>query len=118
MLHDALVLFWRGLRLVCPVCGQGRLFRRWFKMYERCPVCGFRYEREEGYFTGAMAINLVVAELLLTAAAIPLALQPWISLFLLIVIGVVLSVLFPVLFYRHSKSFWMSIDHMLHPVDE
>jgi uncharacterized protein (DUF983 family) len=118
MFYDALVLLWRGMLLRCPVCGRGRLFRRWFKMNEQCPVCGFHFEREEGYFTGAMAVNLIIAEVLLTAAVIPLALQPWISLLWLFVFGVVLSVSFPLLFYRHSKALWMSIDHLLHPVDE
>ena len=118
MLSDALVLFRRGMRLRCPVCGRGKLFRRWFAMYTQCPVCSFHFEREEGYFTGAMAVNLIIAELLLTAAAIPLALQPWISLLWLLVFGVGLAVLVPLLFYRHSRSLWMSIDHMLHPVDE
>jgi uncharacterized protein (DUF983 family) len=118
LLKQILILFGRGIRLACPVCGEGRLFRGWFKMYERCPVCGFYYEREEGYFTGAMAINLVISELLLAALAIPLALQPWMSLMLLVVIGATLAILFPILFYRHSKGLWMSIDHILHPVEQ
>ena len=118
MFKDMLILLGRGLRLACPVCGEGRLFYPWrFKMYERCQVCGFYYEREEGYFTGAMAVNLVIAELLLVAIVFPLALQPWESLLLWLVLGIVLSVLLPVQFYRHSKGLWMSIDQLLHPVE-
>ena len=26
-------------------------------MYERCPVCGLKFEREQGYFLGAMYIG-------------------------------------------------------------
>lgn len=26
-------------------------------MNERCPVCGLKFEREEGYFLGAMALS-------------------------------------------------------------
>jgi drug/metabolite transporter (DMT)-like permease len=26
-------------------------------MYERCPACGLKYEREDGYFLGAMYIG-------------------------------------------------------------
>ena len=29
----------RGLRGKCPRCGEGRLFRKWLKPQERCPVC-------------------------------------------------------------------------------
>lgn len=118
MLKESLILFWRGICLACPVCGEGRLFSGWFKMYENCPVCGFHFEREEGYFTGAMAVNLVVSELLLAAIAIPLALQPWASFVFFLLIGCALAVLLPVLFYRHSKALWMSIDHVFHPAED
>ncbi len=26
-------------------------------MFERCPVCGIKYEREQGYFLGAMYVS-------------------------------------------------------------
>jgi len=29
----------RGLRGKCPRCDQGRLFRKWLKPLDRCPVC-------------------------------------------------------------------------------
>jgi len=35
-------------------------------MHERCPACGLRFEREPGYFTGAMYLSYGVA-LLATA---------------------------------------------------
>lgn len=117
--REMLILFGRGLRLVCPVCGEGRLFYPWrFKMYERCQVCGFVYEREEGYFTGAMAVNLVIAELLMTIVVIPLSIQPWASLVVILLSGLAMSILLPCLFYRHSKGLWMSLDHILHPVED
>lgn len=30
----------RGLRLRCPNCGKGRLFRSFLKVSEKCEVCG------------------------------------------------------------------------------
>jgi hypothetical protein len=30
-------------------------------MYERCPVCDLRFEREEGYFLGAMYLSFGLA---------------------------------------------------------
>lgn len=109
------ILFVRGLLLRCPRCGKGKLFRRGFAMYEKCPVCGWHYEREEGYWTGAMAVNLVVSELIVAAVVIPLAAVQT-SLVPLFVIGLPATALLPVIFYRHSKSFWMSIDFMLNPI--
>jgi len=110
----------RALFLRCPNCGKGKLFRRGYTMYERCSVCGWRFEREPGYWTGAIALNLVVTELLIAIVIVPLA--TWLALTqqpitLLIVIGLPLPFILPFLFFRHAKSFWMSIDFRIHPVD-
>lgn len=116
--YSPLVLFMRGLRQRCPVCGKGKIFEGLFKTYERCPVCHFVYEREPGYYTGAMAVNLVVTELLIAAVALPLAASQAFSIPILVVIGLVLCIGLPLLFYRPTKSLWMSLDHVIHPVEE
>jgi len=59
----------------CPRCRAGRIFRysifRGFpKMHERCPVCDLKFEREQGYFLGAMYISYGVALLMITAIAL------------------------------------------------
>src|SRR5271157_567942 len=46
-------------RQLCPRCRQGRIFRAplwrgFLAMHERCPVCGLKFEREPGYFLGAL----------------------------------------------------------------
>jgi uncharacterized protein (DUF983 family) len=112
----AFLLLRRGLRQRCPVCGRGKIFSGWFKTYERCPVCNFAYEREPGYYSGAMAVNLVVSELLIVAIAVPLAASQSVSMTVLIALGVTLPFLLPLLFYRPTKSLWMSLDHFIHPV--
>ena len=116
--RDILLLLWRALLLRCPRCGEGPLYKRGYTMYEACPVCGWRYEREEGYWTGAMAVNLVVAELIVTAVVVPLAAylaithqSPAALIFL-----APLAVVLPFLLYWHAKSLWMAIDLMLNPV--
>lgn len=38
----------RGLRRRCPQCGQGQLFRRGLKTYERCSECNLLYQRDYG----------------------------------------------------------------------
>ena len=30
-------------------------------MFERCPVCGLKFEREQGYFLGAMYVSYALA---------------------------------------------------------
>ncbi len=112
------VLLARGLRQRCPVCGKGKIFAGFFKTYERCPVCAFIYEREPGYYTGAVAINLIITELLIVIIAVPIAASRAVSIPVMAVMGVTLPILLPLLFYRPAKSLWMSVDHFLHPVED
>ncbi len=116
--HGPFVLFARGLRQRCPVCGKGKIFQGFFKTYERCPVCHFVYEREPGYYTGAMAINLIVTELLIVAVAVPVAASQVVSIPVMIALGITLPILLQLIFYRPTKSLWMSMDHLLHPAEE
>ena len=51
----------RGCVKHCPVCGQGHLFVRYFRMIDRCPRCGLRFERLEGHWTGDLGINTIVS---------------------------------------------------------
>src|SRR5713226_9343152 len=50
----------------CPRCREGPIYsgslpRGWLAMYERCPVCGLKYHREQGYFIGAMYVSYALA---------------------------------------------------------
>jgi uncharacterized protein (DUF983 family) len=58
----------------CPRCRIGRIFRysifRGFpKMCERCPVCDLKFEREPGYFLGAMYISFALGVLVMAPIA-------------------------------------------------
>jgi uncharacterized protein (DUF983 family) len=50
---------------LCPRCRLGKIFRSSIflfpKMHERCPVCALKFEREQGYFLGAMYISYGMA---------------------------------------------------------
>jgi Protein of unknown function (DUF983) len=47
-------------------------------MYDRCPVCGLRFEREEGYFLGAMYISYGLAIVIIVLiAALLWAITSW-----------------------------------------
>jgi uncharacterized protein (DUF983 family) len=50
----------------CPRCRVGRIFHHSIfhgfpKMHESCSICHLRYEREPGYFLGAMYISYGLA---------------------------------------------------------
>ena len=51
---------------MCPRCREGPIFRAslwrgYLAMHERCPVCGLKYEREQGYFLGAMYFSYLLS---------------------------------------------------------
>jgi uncharacterized protein (DUF983 family) len=53
---------WQGiLHGLCPRCRTGKIFRKslWLfpGMHARCSACGLKFEREDGYFLGAMYIG-------------------------------------------------------------
>src|SRR4051794_36123645 len=57
---DVLPSLWRGL---CPRCRQTRIFSRLLQMNPRCSACGLVFDREPGYFLGAMIVSYIVSVL-------------------------------------------------------
>ncbi len=60
----------RGALFHCPQCGKGRLFRKYLKVEETCPVCGHdnaQYPADDGpaYFTILIMGHVFVAPLVL-----------------------------------------------------
>ncbi|HMK24242.1 MAG TPA: DUF983 domain-containing protein [Terriglobales bacterium] len=58
----------------CPRCRQGQIFRGsaflgFPKMHARCPACDLRFEREAGYFLGAMYISYILGVALIVLIA-------------------------------------------------
>jgi uncharacterized protein (DUF983 family) len=45
----------------CPRCRRGKIFTGLMRMAPTCAICALRFEREPGYFTGAMYISYLIA---------------------------------------------------------
>jgi uncharacterized protein (DUF983 family) len=102
----------RGAVKHCPRCGSGHLFRRWFSMVPDCPRCGLHFEREPGYWVGAIAVNtIVVGGIFAAVLTITMALTvpdiPWVSLLMAVV---PLMTLGPLVVYPFSKTLWLAVD--------
>lgn len=107
----------RAITLRCPNCGQGRLIKNWFGLEERCPVCQVWLEREEGYFLGAMAINLIVAELIPVIGAVIYVISTWPNppwQVLQIAVPVLMG-LFPIVLFPFSRMLWLALDWTFRP---
>ncbi len=103
----------RGARLSCPACGRRSVFQSPFRVRPFCPECGAVFQREEGFFVGAIMLNVVTTEAAVMAAAgLCLLLLPQLDDVLLPVLFAV-ALLFPVAFYHHSWSLWLAGDHIV-----
>ena len=70
---------------------------------------------QEGYFTGAMAIDFVITGVLPLIAIFVLALMSRFAVVPLTIAGVTWTALFPIVFYRHTCAIWIVIDHLINP---
>lgn len=105
---------WRGL---CPRCRVGRIFKGRISMNAVCPSCGLRFEREPGYFTGAMYFSYAFAVPILAALTLILWLGPmrrqeleWVVL----VAGLLFIPFVPAVF-RASRVVWIHMDRYVDP---
>ena len=108
----------RALRLRCPRCGRTGLYRGWFAMHERCAACELRYEREQGYFVGAIYINYAVTVAIAAGGVLVLDWTIGLTLAEQLVIGIALGALVPVVFFRYARSLWLALDYLLTLADE
>jgi uncharacterized protein (DUF983 family) len=109
----------RGLRKRCPNCGTGDLFTSFFSLRRRCPGCGLAFEREEGYWLGAMIVAIGVTEALFGVWFVGGMLVTWpdVPWTLLLIGGLVLNAVIPVVSYPWSKTTWMGLHHAFVPPD-
>lgn len=108
----------RGLIKHCPRCGSGGLFQSFFTLRPACPRCGLRFDREDGYWVGAMTIAIVLTMLLFIAvmAVVIIATWPDLPVVPLIVLGIALNTIFPIVSYPTMKTLWLAVDlNYFHP---
>jgi len=87
-------------------------------MHDSCAACALRFEREQGYFVGAIYLNYAVTSVLCLGSAIVLDVLVGIPLWVQLVVASSCAVLVPVAFFRYSRSLWLGIDHLVTTADE
>src|SRR5450432_3786433 len=103
----------RSLRLRCPACGHASIVKAPFRIRKSCPSCGVSFNREEGFFVGAIMANVVATEaVILLAYFVAMAIGHDIDQVVITVL-LVLAVTFPLAFYHHSWSLWLGLDHLI-----
>ena len=119
-----MTMLWRGFLVRCPRCGGRKLFKSYFKLKERCPTCGYKFDREAngGFWLGGYVMNTALGESLLAVYLLVFAvrvighpdttpIRPW------LVGAIALALIPPALFFPMSRTTWMAVDLAIHPLE-
>jgi uncharacterized protein (DUF983 family) len=112
------LLLRRGALLKCPQCGSGHLFGWWLVMKDDCPRCDLHFERIEGHWIGAIAMNTVLSLLVLLGVIVGgfTASYPDRPPTALLVVCLLIGGVGPLFFHPFSRTLWMAIDLAMRPV--
>jgi hypothetical protein len=88
-------------------------------MAETCHRCGLQFHRIEGHWIGAIGLNTIVSfGALMISVIVPVLLTiPDIPAVPIAVLNVVVALVFPVLFFPFSRTWWTAIDVALRPLE-
>jgi uncharacterized protein (DUF983 family) len=88
------------------------MFGRWLRVRRSCGECGYTYVREDGYWLGAMIVNIAVAEVVFLGLFVGGMITTWpdVPWNLLLVVSVGAMVATPFLFLPWSRAIWVAID--------
>ena len=99
----------------CPNCKKGKIFNKLGnlllfkspKMDERCKVCNFKFEKEPGFFFGAMFVSyaLVAAEMI--ASVIVFKFFMGFSYLNVLVGTIIIALLLSTINFRVSRAIWI-----------
>ena len=93
------------------------MFRGLVRMHRACPACGADFEREQGYFLGAMYISYGLGLALLAVPVTWLILDHADRRMVIGTALVLLLALSPFLF-RISRVAWLHFDHRFDPLPD
>jgi uncharacterized protein (DUF983 family) len=103
------------LALRCPRCLKGLVWRRFVSMNPTCPECGLVFERESGYFAGAMVVSYGLAVPILAAIVIALITLGGLDAVVALIIGNTAYLVLVPFIFRYSRVLWLHLDWLIDP---
>lgn len=101
----------------CPRCRQGDIFRTWMQIYDMCPSCELKFNRESGYFLGALYIEYGIAGVIIGVFAVVLHAGWKIDIPRSAGLGTVFFMPFIPLTIRLSRTLWIYWDQWVDPAE-
>jgi uncharacterized protein (DUF983 family) len=103
------------ITLRCPRCLKGRVWRRFVSMNPTCPECGVVFERESGYFAGAMVVSYGLAVPILAAMVVALIIIGGLDPVVALIIGNTGYLVLVPFIFRYSRVVWLHLDWLIDP---
>lgn len=105
------------IRLKCPRCQEGNLFitqnpynlKKFDKMYHKCLVCEEDFDRETGFYYGAMMVSHAVT--FISAAILFFVffyIGGWDMMIPFLITNGVIIILFAPMTFRYSRAAWIN----------
>ena len=105
------------LRQRCPRCSEGRIFGGFVRMNPACPKCAADFEREDGYFLGAMYFSYGFG-LVLLAGPIGWLIVARTDPTIVVTVALLLLVALAPFLFRYSRVTWLHFDHLFDPLPD
>ena len=102
------------LRLRCPRCLTGRVFRGLLATHDRCPDCDLVFEREPGYFMGALYLSYGMS-VLLGLPLVVILFRRGVANEIVLLWTLGLLVLASPVLVRYSRVIWLHFDQFFDP---
>jgi uncharacterized protein (DUF983 family) len=84
-------------------------------MRASCALCGLRFERAQGYWVGAIYINYAVTATLALTGYFVLWARTGLSTATQLAIWIPFLLVFPLWFFRYSRSLWLALEFYFNP---
>jgi uncharacterized protein (DUF983 family) len=100
------------LRARCPACHQGKITHGVWGIHPKCPVCGYNFHPESGFYLGAMAVSFLLTAILTVPPMIALKLLK-VDLEVLLVFPFVEFIFVGTFLMFYSRILWLHLEYRL-----
>lgn len=101
------------LRLQCPICWGGAMFRHPLGMKSACDHCHYKYDRGHGYFLGAMFASYTIVVIIeaMIVSGLRLAGLDWTTSLIICALSVL--IVGPLVAFPYSRILWVMVERRL-----
>ena len=97
----------------CPHCEKGRIFQGIVRMNSSCSTCGVPFERESGYFIGAMIASYFLGVFLALPTLLASVFAYDLPMSQALILSSIQILAFQPLLFRTSRILWIRIEAAL-----